>query len=353
MKIHFGSFTFLPKTSVGIDIGTSSMKVVELQKWGDHKTLKNYGELQSSRMYDKPFRSFDKNTLLLSSKDVARAIRAILQESQISAKEAIFSLPDFSSFFTHFQLPAMSREELPEAVKFEARKHVPLPLSEVTFDWQVLEKGNQEKSPLKILLVAVPNEVINQYQEIAALAKLQLKAIEAEVFGCIRSLVGEDKGVVALLDIGAQSTTVNMVYRQNLRISHSLDVAGNSMTTRLAQSFSISEKDAENQKMAKGLENKDIATILSPILDVILLEVKKISQEFMQSEGKDIEKVIIAGGASLLPGLKEYVEESVGKVTEIANPFQNLFYPPILEQSLKQSGPAFSVAVGMALRGLE
>ena len=109
MKL-LGSFKFLPRSSVGIDIGTSSLKVVELSRWGTRKSLKNYGEIQASMLYDKPFRTFDKNTLTLSSEDIARGVRAICQEAKIETKEAVFSIPDFSSFFTYFELPAMSKE---------------------------------------------------------------------------------------------------------------------------------------------------------------------------------------------------------------------------------------------------
>jgi len=116
-------------------------------------------------LYDKPFRTFERNTLVLSKQDIARVLKAILQEAKIQTKDALFSLPDFSSFFTHFELPPMTKEELPEAVAFEARRHVPLPLSEVTFDWQLLEGTFEQKTPLKILMVAVPKEIVNQYQE--------------------------------------------------------------------------------------------------------------------------------------------------------------------------------------------
>src|SRR3989344_410810 len=134
----FRSFRFLPKSYVGIDIGTAAVKAVELGGWGERRTLKNYGEIKSETLYSTPFRTFEKNTLVLSNKEIARAIQAILKEGNIKSKEAIFSIPDFSSFFTNFQLPPMPKKELPEAVRFEARRHIPVPLSEVAFDWQLI-----------------------------------------------------------------------------------------------------------------------------------------------------------------------------------------------------------------------
>ena len=346
-------FRLVPKSFLGVDIGTSAIKVVELQSWGSRKSLKNYGELQSSSLYDKPFRSLEKNTLVLSSKDIARAIKGILLESSMQTKRTVFSIPDFSSFFTHFSLPPMTKEELQEAVKFEARKHIPLPLSEVTIDWQIVQGRFDVKTPFQILLVAVPNEVINQYQEIASFAGLRLIALEAEVFGLVRSCLAPTRSPVVLLDIGAQSTTVNVVVNNVLKISHSTDIAGNNLTERVAQSLSVDKKSAQEQKHAKGMLSQNLAVILSPLIDMIGVEIQKISQEFSQIEGKEVERVVLAGGSALLPGLKEYFEANLKKPVDIADPFRRIFYPPILEPKIKELGVSYAVALGMALRGLE
>jgi type IV pilus assembly protein PilM len=351
--MRFIPFRFVPKSFLGVDVGTSAIKVVELQSWGKRKSLKNYGELQSSSLYEKPFRTFEKNTLLLSSKDLAKAMKGVLQESGITTKQAVFSIPDFSSFFTHFTLPPMSKEELGEAVKFEARKHIPLPLSEVTIDWQIAQGRFDLKTPFQILLVAVPNEIINQYQEIAALAELRLVALEAEVFGLVRSCLQATRSPVVLLDIGAQSTTVNVVVNNVLKISHSTDIAGNNLTERVSQSLSIDKKSAQEQKHAKGMLSQDLAVILSPLLDMIGGEITKISQEFSQIEGREVERVLMAGGSALLPGLREYFEANLKKPVDIADPFARIFYPPILEPKIKELGVSYAVALGMALRGLE
>ena len=93
--------------------------------------------------------------------------------------------------------------------------------------------------------------------------------------------------------------------------------------------------------------------VLSPLIDLMLSEIGKISQNFYQAEGKEIEKVILAGGSALLPGLKEYSSDRLKKPVEIADPFAEIFYPPVLSQTLKEIGPSYAIAVGMALRGLE
>jgi len=357
----------IPKKSLGIDIGTSSIKIVELSRRGERRKLENYGEIAASALYQKPFRTFEESTLLLASQDVSRAIKAVMEEAKIKTRRTVFSIPDFSSFFTSFELPPMTEAELPQAVRYEARQHVPLPLGEVTLDWQVIEgraphqPAGEGKTKLKILLVAVPNEVINQYRKIAEISRLELLALEAEVFGLLRSLIGEEKKAVLLVDIGAQSTTSSIVEKSCLKMSYSFDMSGNELTEVISKGLGVDYKTAENLKEKYGIIStppaespaSEVRQILLPLVDVILKEIEKISQDFYRTEGKEIQKIILAGASSLLPGLKEYFQNYFKKEIEIANPFSNLFCPPILEETLKEMGSSYAIAVGVALRGLE
>ncbi|MBU0476408.1 type IV pilus assembly protein PilM [Patescibacteria group bacterium] len=353
----------LSKKFLGIDIGTASIKIVELSRWGERIKLENYGEIGAPSFYEEPFRSFEKSNLLLSSQEISRAVRAVLTETNIKTKEVIFSIPDFSSFFTSLELPPMSKEELPQAVRFEARQHVPLPLSEVTLDWMITEgtTSDHKKENLRVLLVVVPKEVINQYREVAELSQVQLLALEAEVFSLTRSLVREKQEVVAIVDIGAQSTTCSIVEKGVLKITHSFDVSGGELTRVLSKSLNISYNEAEELKRKYGIEvsskegsgGQDITNSLLPLINIILAETEKISQNFYQAKGKEVQKVILAGGSALLPGLRDYFAEELKKEIEIADPFADIFSPPILEETLKKIGPSYAIAVGAALKGLE
>ncbi len=359
-----------PKKFLGIDIGTAGIKLVELSGRGEKKKLENYGEIKAEDFCKKPFRTFEKSALLLSSQEIAQGIKAIIDEAKIKTRECVFSIPDFSTFFTNFELPPMTKEEIPQAVFYEAKQHVPLPLEEVTLDWEVIggEVINKNKEKLKILLVAVPNEVINQYQEIARLCNFQVLALEAEVFGLLRSLIPVDeKNTVSIIDIGAQTTTCSIIDNRVLKVSHSFDLSGDDLTERVARGFSVDYQTAENFKKNYGLADipsssidlglssseKNIREILLPLIDVILNEVEKISRNFYQTEGKEVQKFILAGGTAIMPGLKEYFENYLRKEVEIANPFSGISYPPILEEILKEMGPSYAIAVGMALRGFK
>ena len=366
-------FRSRPKKFLGIDIGTLYIKIVELKREGKKIVLENYGELGISYPEERLFRAFQKDTLLLSNQDIAKVIQSICQEAKIQTKEVNFSIPDFSSFFTTFKLPAMDREEINEAIKYEVRPYVPLPLSEITLDWLITE-GEIGKTPLKILVVAIPNDLINQYQEIARILKLDLKSLEPEVFSMVRSLkplignenlASADKGgkkIVTLVDIGARSTTYSILEQGILKISHSFNVGSNELTETLAKSLNIDYNKAEELKRKQGLvleksgfegSQQDVREILLPFIDTIINEAKKIFRNFYQNEGKEIDRIILAGGLALLPGLKEYFATELVKEVIIANPFLNVSYPPILEETLKECGPSYVAAVGLALKGFE
>jgi len=337
--------------------------MVELSRLGERRKLENYGEISAQIFYQKPFRTFEKSTLSLFTQDISRAIKAVMDEAKMKTRRVVFSIPDFSSFFTSFELPQMTKEELPQAVRYEAHRCVPLPLAEVTLDWQVIEGGvsDQKKEKLKILLVAVPNEVINQYRKIAEMTKLELLALEAEAFGLVRSLIGERKEIILLVDIGAQSTTCSIVEKRILKMSYSFDMSGNELTEVIAKGLGVDYKEAEALKEKYGISSlssletpaSEVKEILLPLVDVILKEIDKISHNFYLTEGKDIQKIIMAGASSFLPGLKEYFQSYFKKEIEIGNPFSNIFCPPILEQTLKEMSSAYAISVGTALRGLE
>ncbi len=352
-------FKIFPQRSLGIDIGTFSIKVVELSRHGKRIKLENYGEMKSKALYKQPFRTFQKSSLSLSSKDISRAIKAILEETKVRTKTATLSIPDFSTFFTSFELPPMTEEEIPQAVEFEARQHIPLHLSEVSLDWQIIKqkKSAGEANRIKILLVAVPKEVIYQYQTIAEPFGFKSFALEAEAFALLRSLIREDKKIICLIDIGAQSTTASIIDNQVLKESYSFDVfSGNQLTQVLTKTLNVEREQAERLKKEYGLlanVDKRIAEILTPSVNLILIETEKICRQFRRVERKEINKFILSGGSARLPGLKQYFSDHFKKQVIAGDPFSDIFYPPILDKTLNKLGPTFAIAVGAALRNLK
>ncbi len=346
-------FSLFKKRGIGIDIGSRSIKIVELSRLGKKTKLENYVEVKGN--WETPFSISKIKEKKNSFHQLANVIKKVLDKANIKTKKAVCTLPDFSTLFTWFELPPMKQEEIPGAVKHEARRHIPFPLDEVTLDWQVIE-GQEKKGKIKILLVVVPNELINSYLEIAKMAQIHLYAIEAEVFAFARTLPQKDVKTLALIDIGFESTTCSILENGVLKRSYSFDISGDKITKSVANFLKINYNEAEKLKKEYGiLEKKGKPEIRKPILfcvQKILEETKKVMDEFHQTELKPVQKVVLSGGGALLPGLKDYLRTNLEKEVEVINPFSNLIYPEILKDKIEKMGPFFTIAVGAGLRAL-
>ena len=341
---------------VGVDIGTSSIKVVEISRWGDGKTLENYAEVKSKFISQGPLINTQQKGSLFSAGPISQALRVIWNEANIKTKPVIFSIPDFFTFSTSFDIPIMPAKEIPAAISYNASQYITLPVSEVTLDWKIIPNPPGAKKTLqKVFLVAVPNQVVQEYQKMAAMAGLEIYALEAEALSIARSLVRQNKKTVCLLDIGVQSSTVNIIDDGFLRRSYSFNFYGSKLSNAVSSALGIAYEKAEEIKDKEGIlsSKPGVAETLYVQIDPLLREIKSISGEFSQSEQKEVQEIYLTGGTANLPGLKEYLTESLGKNVVIPNCFSDFLYPPILEENLKEMSPRFSAAVGVALSGLE
>ncbi len=350
------------QSSLGIDIGTKVIRAVELSGKKGKITLENYGEVNLDFATRDFFRSFDKKTLAPAVDNISVAIRAIVVEAGIKTRQVIFSLPDFATFFTTFELPPMSKKELGSAIGFEARKYIPLPLSELVLDWQIMSEGDTSKTNNKVLVMAIPNTIVEQYKRIASQAGLELTALEAEAMALKRAVTRKGDPTTCILDIGFQSTNISIADRGFLKTSSSLDVAGKDLTFSLSETLNIPASEAEELKKKQGLtvsEEGNISHVLNPVLSVISERVKKVIRDFELKEGQKVERVIIAGGTSLLPGMAGYFDKAINQdehqkvKVELAKPFFDIVYPAILERKIGEISSTYAIALGEALRKFE
>lgn len=356
----FGQFFKIkPKRFLGIDIGASFIRIVEISRKGQKYFLENYGQLELDPLNGKPYKTFEKNVLNLSSSKVAVNINNIIKEAEIKSREACISIPDFGSFFTNINLPAMDEEEISQAVKYQVRPYIPLSLEDVTLDWSITE-GKPPKTPIKVLVVAIPNDIIDHYTKIADYTDLNIKFLEPEVFSLARALTRiEKKGVIGLIDMGAISTTCSVLDQGMVKLSFSFNVAGNELTEVIASALNISYNEAEKIKRSQGVlpddqnQSNNIRKLLIPLIGSILDESKKAFRAFYSQEGKEVEKIILSGGLSFMPGLKELFAIEFNKQIIMADPFFGIEFPPAVKNILKEIGPYYGVAVGLALKGLE
>lgn len=373
---------FKPKKYLGIDIGTSSIKLVELKEEGGKIILNTYGELKISE--SDADNKLKMDILHMSDKQLADMLRQLIIATKASAKDAIFSIPVFSSFITLMDLPVMSDKELQESIPFEAKKYIPVPINEVQFSWSIIEKpagkidSSKNKNPqgssainpsgplssvglvgkMQILIVAVPNEIMAKYKNIAKLAGLNA-GFEIETFSIARSLVKggvDSSGVVAIVDVGAKSTEICVVDNGLLRMSHNFETSGINITKALSQSLNLNFDQAEEFKTKKGIKlfasEKSAMDSILPLIDMIIFEIERININYQQRSGKRVQKIILSGGTANLPGLVDYVSNHMGLAVSVADPFSRISSSPVLGQILRDAGPTFSVAVGLAERNL-
>lgn len=346
------------KNYLGIDIGAASIKIVEVAVSGNKKKLKNYIEFKMP-LSEKSLQTFHGENLTLLSSEVSEILQALLKKAKIKEKKVVLSLPDFSTFFTTFILPPMTETEVSQAVEFEARHYVPLPLSEVTFDWQIISKEETVSGiRRKVLLVAIPNTVLQNYQKMASASNLEIVGMEAEVFSLIRSSWPGGKYEflpVCMVDFGWESTTVSIVEKKKLSSSFSFDVSSVSLTKDLSAALNVSLDEAEKIKITYGLDPQKpgVAKALLDKINLLAMEIEKICEDYFQTTSKRVDNLVLSGGTANLFGLKEYLSSRIKKNLLLAEPFSSVNYPFVLSKRLKQIGPSFAVALGAALISAE
>ena len=344
-------WSLFSKKMLGIDIGTASIKVAEVSRFGKSKKLENYGELKTAYLTQGK-----SSNGMLDPKAAAEAIRSVMNEARITTKRAVISIPDFFTFCTSFDIPTTNAKEIHGIIQYNASQYITLPIAEVTLDWQVtpnLTAGSKNSS--RVFLVAVPNQVVEEYKNIARMAGLDLYALEAEVFGITRSLIKDPSKTVCLIDVGAESSTINIVDRNSLERSYSFNFGSNKATALLAANLKIDTTAAEQIKQKEGLASskKEVTDALISIFQPLVVNIKNTSAEFTKKNQRPIEEYYLTGGTANMPGLKDYFLKNLSKPILIPNYFAGISHPKPLEKTLQEMSPGFSAAIGVALGGLE
>lgn len=354
LPLNIFGFGKSPKSYLGVDIGTLSIKVVELSNENNRPKLENYAILTNYNLVENPVQK-------VFGGEAALMLRRILKESEISAKEINMSMPIFSSFLTIMELPQMPEPEIASAIQFEAKKYIPVPLESVLVDWSIIRSGGavppDQAGKISVLLIAIPKDLVNEYTNIARDSDLKLINLELETMAAARALIGNDPVPAVLIDMGSRDTTISIVDGGHVQISHSIETSGEDLTGVLAKSLNISWRRAEELKKEQGLtimdNNSQIGGVLNPLLDVISNSIKNIIDLYFRKTNKKPEKIIIYGGASKMPGFPEYLKNSIGLDILTGNPFGKIMYNERLKPIIEKTGHEFTIAAGLALKAIQ
>lgn len=368
-QIFSSIFSKKEKSVLGIDIGSSAIKVVQIKRKRGRAVLETYGELALG-----PYTGIEvgRSTNLPREK-IIEALKDILRESKTSTTSCGVALPLSSSLITFITIPHVPDKQLSDVISLEARKYIPVPMNEVMFDYSIIpredsfstddqdvegKKSNKaiDKQPMDVLVVAIHNEYINNYQAISVGSGLQPSFYEIEIFSSIRAVVEQGIQAVMVMDMGAQSTKLYILERGLLRASHIVNRGSQDITLAVSKSLSLTVNEAENMKRTFGLqggpEYKELTEIITVNLDYIFYEANAALLNYQKKYSKNISKVILTGGGVLLKGFTDLAKLSFQTEIVYANPFGKLETPAFLSEQFLKAGPEFAVAIGCALRRL-
>ncbi|MDO8620024.1 MAG: pilus assembly protein PilM [bacterium] len=392
LKAMFGSLTSKGDSVVGVDVGSAYLKVVQLRRKNGKAILETYGSLALG-----PYAGVEigRATHLPAGK-LAEALRDLLREAHVTTKKAGCSIPFASSLVTTMDMRVLDPKQLATSVSLEARKYIPVPISEVNLDWWIIPEepgrisvaetpvGKPEQPPeasaegqggssaptaqkervndidpnapreTKILIAAIHNEELARFQGAMRDGGLEVSFFEIELFSTIRSLFSQDLEPHAVLDLGAGETKLYIIDRGIVRSSHIMSHGGQDITLALSRSLGITVEEAEKRKREEGLQGSGEETVSeTAVLNVIFGEMNRVLGNFERKFGRKVVDVVLSGGGANLLGIEALAQQSLSVAVRRANPFTQVEAPAFLDELLKGVGPEFTVAVGIAFRKLQ
>ncbi len=357
----FGIFT-KKNRCLGVDLGTTGIKIVELKKENNLPVFVNYAV------------SYDSGSLLQSSGlellDVQAkgVLEAVLKQGNFETKCAVMGIPGFLSLIFFVELPEMPEVEIEQAIRFEAAKFIPTHLEEVSLGWEIIgsfqekafEGGQVPKQSRKnqIMVVSVPKNTTDKYGAIARSVKLKVKAMEVENFAAVRTLIGNDKGTFMIVNLGAKATDFTIVSDGVVRVTRNIDVGGVEISRSLASGLGIDLERADKLKKSDRVNLLDprgeTSRLIAPAIGMITDEMKRLREIYhKKSPLKKIEKVIFTGGTSKMSTLIEFFSKEIGVECQRGNPLARIGVSKKNLPLLEEVAPELTVALGLAMRGLE
>lgn len=362
------------KSYLGVDLGTAGIKVVELANTKGHATLLTYGIVESSGDI---VRSNAPETV----NKVVELLQEITKKSRVTTDLAVAALPAFSVFSSILSLPPMPKSDLAQAVKWEAKKFVPMPLDEMILDWKLLrnveavisdqpptDENNEEnnttevkapdtKQNRRVLITAAPKNLVARYLEIFKRAGLKLISLETESFALARSLFFGSKLPIMIIDIGSLTTAISIVEDGVPILNRSLDVGGATLTQAIATSLNIDRRRAEQFKRDIGIAQTNAASgipkVIERALNPVINEVKYSLNLYQSQTAISVEKAILIGGSAFLPNLTDYLAQVLNLNVFVGDPWFRVAYPEDLKLVLDEVGPRLAVATGLAMRDID
>lgn len=341
--------------AIGLDIGTSAVKVVQLRREKNKIILDTYGEVALG-----PYGGLKiGQSIHLGEEKLLEAIKDLFKEAKITARDTVIAIDPQGAYVSLVHVPKVPDDQLRTMMPLEARKYIPIPLTDVQMDWwhvpETVKFGNDEKTA-NIVLAAVNNSTLIMYDGLVK--KLDLKNVEYEIHGysLLRSSPPHTHSMVMYVDIGAENTTLSLVYQGIVLDMHVITKGSQDGTLQLSRALSITVDTAEESKRVFGYKGDESNPYLKDILELssypLFGEVARLSLMYERKYNQTIEGIILTGGGARVPGMITTYSKTVHIAGRIVTPFEQVIVPEFLIEMMERVGPTYAVALGCALKKL-
>ena len=334
--------------SIGLDIGSRTVKLVELEESKTGWRLVSSGIAASSGKLPGQITDEKENLAL------AEVIRKLGRQTNLTDKNVSLALPEVSVFTRLVSFPLVDDKEIASAVKWEAEQYVPIPMAEAILQYQIVSRDNALTRPeSQVLLVATPKDLVEKYLRVAHLAGLEVVGVETQLLALVRALAPA-QGTVLLMDFGARTTDIAIAKNGTMTFSRSIPTAGDALTRALVQNLGVRYSQAEEYKKTYGLSTDlegKIKKALNPVLAILVEEIKK-AVHFYQTEekGEAPQSLIVSGGSSTMPEVIATLSALLGLEVMMGDPFLKMEIEEKTKETLRNYLPLYAVAVGLAMR---
>jgi len=345
---------FEGKNLVGVDIGTSSVKVVQVRESGKGVHLLKYGAepLPPQSLVDGH---------VMNSGAVVDALRKLFKDLRIGQKEVALAIAGNSVIIKKLNLPLMKQEELEEQIQWEAEQHIPYDISEVEIDYNVLGQ-NAEAGQMDVLLVAAKKDQIQDIIEVAKEAKLRPVVVDIAAFVLQNTYelnYGFNPGeTIALINVGAEVTTVNIVHGNMPQFTRDISNGGNSITEEIQKQLQVSFDEAEAYKAGGDLNSHEVIPqevngIITSVVDALAGEIQRSLDFYMATTNRgEVERIFVTGGTAKIPYLRVAIERRSRMPVELMDPFRRVHFDErqFRADALRSQAPQATIGLGLALR---
>ena len=351
---------------VGIDIGSSSIKAIEIEASGEG------WRLVSAAVQTTPPECC-RDGVITNVFDVSQTVRKLLRSANIKSTNAVAAISGSQVIVRQCQFPKMTEAALRKSIRYEAAKHISASMDDSVVEFEIM--GNvPDSDQMNVMLVAAPREMVESRISVLEAAGLDPISLDVEAFSLIRAMVGTDTSgqfqqkTVALIDMGARHTDVNVISNGDFALTRNIPIAGDSFTNAIKTLTGFTYEDAERlkfemtiQESLDKLNQQDVENkcwrVVQPLLDELLREVRR-SLHYYQSqfpegvEQSHVTKIILSGGTAKMPGMAAYMSAKSNVPVEIADVFTDTRIVPgrFVGDFIEEQGPVLTIAAGLALK---